>query len=100
MKVVELKSLVYAKLIARGLTVQLNHRVRLSSVKGFQQINLDIVAVNAEKKPFIAIYIGPKKERKLMKYKLTHIQYLELSDESRISSVVEQFLQIYIDKFY
>ena len=100
MKVVELKSIVFAKLIARGLTVQLNYRVRLSSVRGFQQINLDIVALNKDKKPFLAIYIGPKKERKLMKYKLTHIRFLELASEDQIVSVVAQFIEIYIDRFY
>ncbi len=100
MKAVELKSLVFAKLIARGLTVRLNYRVRLSSVKGYQQINLDIVALNQKKEPFLAIYIGPKKERKLIKYKMTKVRYLELCDEDDIGPVVEQFLEIYIDRFY
>lgn len=97
----ELKAIVFSKLTARGITVKLNHRVPLSgSVKGYQRINLDIVAIDKEGKPFLALYIGPKKERKLIKYKLTKVQFLELASEDRITDVVEKFLDIYIQKWY
>ncbi len=97
----ELKALVFAKLISRGITVKLNHRIYLSnSVRGYQRINLDIVAVDREGKPFQALYVGPKKERKLLKYRLTKIPFLELASEDRIADVVEKFLDIYISKWY
>jgi hypothetical protein len=101
MTATELKAIVFAKLTARGITVRLNHRVPLSgSVKGYQRINLDIVALDKEGNPFLAIYIGPRKERKLLKYKLTKVQFLELSDKDLIADVVEKFLEIYISKWY
>ena len=101
MNITELKAIVFAKLTARGVPVRLNYRVPLSnSVKGYQRINLDVVALGKDKKPFLAIYMGRKKERKLIKYRMTKIPFIELSDESRLPAVIEEFLGIYIDKWY
>lgn len=100
MTATELKSIAFTKLVQRGLTVKLNHRVRLSSVVGYQQVNLDIVAMDRSGAPVVALYVGPHKERKLIKYKMTKVRFLELASEDRLGSVLDQFTQIYIDKFY
>jgi len=101
MNATELKSLVYAKLISRGLTVRMNYRVKLSpSVRGFSQVNLDIVALDHKGVPFVALCIGPRKDRKLLKYKLAKVQFFELADEEKSPEVLEKFIGVYINKFY
>jgi len=80
--------------------VRMNYRVHLSSVRGFREVNLDIVALDKDNKPILAVYVGRRKERKVMKYKLTKVHYLELADEESLGSFISLFIEKYAELLY
>jgi hypothetical protein len=93
MTATELKALAYSKLLSRGTTVHMNHVVTLSnSVRGYQRVTLDI-AVLKEGKPILAAYVGPRKQRKITKYKLTKVPFLELAQEEDLARFIELFIR-------
>jgi len=97
-----LKWSIMAKVIRRldqlAVKYSVNKRVSVSSrVAGYKVLVLDIAILNKNEEVMIGLYIGPKKQRRMIKYKMLRypVYYFHTED---ITNRFEKMIGEYVDR--
>jgi len=96
-KIDELKAMTFSYLVNRGFRVTLNYRLSLSyPLRGYQIVVLDLVVLGMKgDSPIAVFYIGPEKNRKLIKYRLTKLPIFTVPSLSDLPEVMGEFYKWY-----
>jgi len=94
----ETKARLFNELEKHGFQVSLDKRISLGPNRGYQVVTLDVV-IEDQNGPIVAFYIGPDKQRKLIKYRMTKIKFFKVPDTLTLRDSLVYFWEWYTDKY-
>lgn len=86
---------VMRRLDQMGFTYKVHKRMSVSTrVAGYKVLIVDIVVLDKNEVPMIALFLGPKKQRRILKYKMLRIPvfYFHTNDiENEFEKMVAEY---------